>query len=90
MKTNNGLKDFPELRDQLIKDATILLGCIQAETGTISDIISGLKACQSSLEFKVIRLKNVWEDQSRRPSTIEAAAALQKSIDDSGKGGGNG
>jgi hypothetical protein len=61
--TTNGLKNFPEIRESLSKDAAHLLVVVHAESGHLADVYSGLMTIQSSIQIKIDKLKEEFKTQ---------------------------
>lgn len=63
MTTNNGLKNFEDIKNALLKDVEHLNNISNKETGHLGDVISGLKTTISSINIKVEKLIKEFKEQ---------------------------
>lgn len=61
--TNNGLKEFPEERNELFRDIAHLAGLCESNTGHLGDIIASIRIAMSSLNLTATKLAKKFEEQ---------------------------
>lgn len=63
--TQNGLINFPDTRELLIKDVVNLINITESDEGHLADIASGLRTIASSLRLKADKLSNIFNEQKQ-------------------------
>lgn len=61
--TNNGLTNFEEVRNSILRDTQNLIGLCQSDTGHLGDAIACIRTTISSLNIKANQLSVIFEKQ---------------------------
>lgn len=61
--TNNGLMDFKNQSNEILKDAINLIEICRSVNGHLGDVISCLRTTTSSLNIKVEQLADIFDKQ---------------------------